>query len=225
MKTKKTKHANLENYRTIFFQIGLILTLTAILVSFEWKSSFEFKPIENHNQGYEIIDMDIPITKPQVEDQKKIEPPVFTLEPVENINEIEDIDLSQLVSDIDVTDAINVIEFAEPEEIVEEPIYYSYQVYPKFMGKDDNAFRQYIMDNIHFPVMAQEIGLTGKVQVQFVVGIDGSLSQIKILRGVDPSIDQEVLRVIANSPKWEPAIQSGNKVRAMYGIIISFELR
>lgn len=224
MKPKKTKRANLENYRTIFFQIGLILALSAILASFEWKSKITVEKLTSDRTiGTDITELP-PITRPEKEKEEVIKPPepVSRLEIVKNDIEIKE---EPLFLPTDDEWDIPIPDFKKVEEVVEEPIYYKVEVYPKFMGKDDNAFREYIIDNIKFPVNAQETGLTGKVQVQFVVDLDGSLSQIKILRGVHPSIDNEVLRVIENSPKWEPAIQAGRYVRAMYGIIISFELQ
>lgn len=224
MKPKKTKRANLENYRTIFLQIGLILTLLAILVSFEWKSEFNLEKLTSDKTiGTDITEIP-PITRPEQENKKEIKPPepIHKLEIVKNNIKIKE---EPIFLPTDDEWDIPIPEFKKTEEIVEEPIYYKVEVYPKFMGKDDQAFRKYIIDNIKFPVNAQETGLTGKVQVQFLVDLDGSLSQIKILRGVHPSIDNEVLRVIENSPEWEPAIQAGRYVRAMYGIIISFELQ
>lgn len=226
MKTKKSKRANLENYRTIFFQIGLILALSAILVSFGWKSEVRLEKLSsNRTFGTDIMDYP-PVTLPEPEKKEVIKPPVPISKLIIVNNEIEIKEESVFENtEIEWDEGIDMSIFDEPEEIAEEPIYYKVEKYPKFMGKDDNAFRRYILENIKFPVEAQETGLTGKVQVQFVVDLDGTLSQIKILRGVHPSIDQEVLRVIENSPKWEPAIQSGRYVRAMYGIIISFELQ
>ncbi|MCK5027989.1 MAG: energy transducer TonB [Bacteroidales bacterium] len=223
MKAKKSKRANLENLRTIFIQIGLVIALSVILAAFEWKSNVEIPKEYIINTNYDDLCILPPVTRPKAEVPKKVKVPKFEITPDEF--EVPEVDLSLLISEIGEGDAIEIIDFKEPEEVVEEPIYYKVEEYPKFMGKDDNAFRKYIIDNIKFPVDAQENGLTGKVQAQFVVDLDGSLSQIKILRGVHSSIDKEVLRVIQNSPKWEPAIQAGKNVRAMYGIIISFELQ
>jgi len=224
MKPKKTKKANLENFRTIFLQIGMILSLSAILFAFEWKTEVNIEELKIKDDG-EVIEFNIPITRPELE-TKVVKPPL----PVENLvikpNDVDIIDDPIFESpEIGVNEGIDISIYEEPEEVVEEPIYYNFQVYPKFMGKDDNAFRKYIIDKIIFPIDAQENGLSGKVQIQFVVDLDGSLSQIKILRGVNPSIDKEVMRVVGNSPKWEPAIQSGRHVRAMYGIVIAFELQ
>jgi len=223
MKTKKTKRANLERLRTIFIQIGLVIVLSAILVAFEWKSSVESPKEYIIQTDYNDLTILPPVTRPKAEVPKKVKVPTFVITP-DNF-EVPDVNLDNLITEIGEGDAIEIIDFNEPVEVVEEPIYYKVEEYPKFMGKNDNAFRKYIIDNIKFPVDAQENGLTGQVQAQFVVDLDGSLSQIKILRGVHPSIDKEVLRVIQNSPKWEPAVQAGKNVRAMYGIIIAFKLQ
>jgi len=225
MKPKKTKKANLENYRVIFLQVGIILTLSLILGAFEWKTSVEFETLDEYLFKGETVTIDIPITRPEPE-KKAVKPPT----PIETLiiaNNDEIITDEPLIASTEMNwdDEVDISIYKEPEEVFEEPIYYSVQEYPKFMGKDDNAFRQYIIENIKFPVMAQENGLVGKVQVQFVVDLDGALSQIKILRGVHPTIDKEVMRVVRNSPKWEPAVQSGKNVRAMYGITIAFELQ
>ncbi len=222
MKAKKSKRANLENLRTIFIQIGLVITLSLILVAFEWKTAAENTKEFIISTDYNDLTILPPITRPKAEVPKKVNVPTIEITPDDY--EVPDEPLDLFDPEIDETDPIDFSIFEEPEEVVEEPIYYNFSEKPKFMGQDDNAFRKYIVDNIKFPRNAQEIGLSGKVQVQFVVDIDGSLSQIKILRGVHPTIDKEVLRVIENSPKWEPAMQSGRNVRAMYGIIIAFEL-
>jgi len=223
MKAKKSKRANLESLRTIFIQIGLVITLSLILVAFEWKSTAENLKEYTINTDYTDLTILPPITRPKAEVPKKVDVPVFQITPVDF--DVPDINLDHLISEIGETDPIDFSIFERPEEKVDEdPIYYDFSEKPKFMGKDDNAFRQYIMENIKFPREAQNSRLSGKVQVQFVVDLDGSLSQIRLIRNVHPVIDKEVLRVIENSPKWEPAVQAGKYVRAMYGIVIAFEL-
>ena len=224
MKTKKSNRANLENFRTIFLQIGLILVLSAILAAFEWKSNVNYLIVYNDNNVGIDIEEFPPVTRPEQEKKKIVKP----LVPIEKfIIEKDDVIIEDELIFTDSEDDWDtpMPVFDEPDEEVDETIYYNFQIYPKFMGKDDNAFRQYIIENIEFPQDAIDNGLTGIVQVQFVVDLDGSLSQIKILRGVHPIIDKEVLKVIENSPKWEPAFQSGRYVRAMYGISIKFKLQ
>jgi len=95
---------------------------------------------------------------------------------------------------------------------------------PEFPG-GELALRKYINTAIEYPGLAQENGLQGKVFVNFVVGKDGSVSNAKIFRGVDPSLDKEALRVIMSLPKWNPGMQRGKAVRVSYTLPISFQLQ
>ena len=87
------------------------------------------------------------------------------------------------------------------------------------------ALRTYIANAIKYPVIAQENGIQGKVYVTFVVGKDGSVSDAKIARGVDPSLDKEALRVVNTLPKWKPGKQRGKPVNVSYTVPINFVLQ
>ncbi|OFX88381.1 MAG: hypothetical protein A2W99_07875 [Bacteroidetes bacterium GWF2_33_16] len=222
MKTKKSEKANLENKRSLFFQIGIVLVLAAILAAFEWSTKLGNLYIFEPKEGDETIEFTPPITRTEPE-KKNIVKPAFVIEPMIVPDKTIIIDEPEILSSEDFPD--NKVPIFEPTpDSVDDPIYYKVEIYPKFMGKNDKAFRDYILENIKFPEDAIENGLVGKVQVKFVVGTDGKLYDIEILRKVHPVVDQEVLRVIANSPKWEPAIQQGKYVKAMYGVVINFQL-
>jgi len=223
MKTKKSQKANLENKRGLFFQIGIVLVLMAILAAFEWSTKLGKQAIFEPNNGDEEIDISIPVTRPEQEQQNKVKPPAIVFTPIIVPNDRPDIEDTWIPPSDDYEDSI-IWKIESKPEVIDEPTYWVVDIKPKFMGKDDKAFREYIIKNINFPEDARIIGLTGKVQVQFVVETDGALSQIKILRGVHPIIDQEVLRVIGNSPKWEPGFYNGKYVKTMYGIVIQFQL-
>lgn len=87
------------------------------------------------------------------------------------------------------------------------------------------AMKQYLAENIQYPEMAIEMGDQGKVFVEFVVNADGSLQNVKILKGVSNEIDREAKRVVKSMPKWTPAEQKGEAVRARCRIPISFIIR
>ena len=87
------------------------------------------------------------------------------------------------------------------------------------------ALRKFIAQSVKYPVSAQEKGIQGKVFVSFVVEKDGSVGALKIARGVDPSLDQEALRVVGLLPKWTPGKQKGEPVRVSYTIPINFALQ
>jgi protein TonB len=95
---------------------------------------------------------------------------------------------------------------------------------PEFPG-GEAALRKYIANSIKYPVIAQENGIQGKVFVTFVVDKDGSITQAKVVRGVDPSLDKEALRVVNSLPKWVPGRQRGNPVKVSYTVPISFVLQ
>ena len=224
MKTKKTKRANLENYRTIFLQIGLILTLSAIFVAFEWNSTVSTKKLTFNSTNWEDIEDFPPPTRPKAEVPPKVEPPSFELEVVEDKVEIEDIDLDRLISETDETEAINIVEYDDNEEenVIEDFI--KVEIKPRFEGKEAKYFSNYIGGNLDFPITAVETGITGTVKAAFIIDEDGSVSNVEIIRSVHPVIDQAVVKAIQSSPKWEPGMQKGRYVSVRYTIAISFKL-
>ena len=84
---------------------------------------------------------------------------------------------------------------------------------------------RHINSSIRYPVIAQENNITGRVYVSFVVGKDGGISKVELLRGIDPSLDQEALRVIRNLPKFQPGKQRGKPVKVSYSVVINFVLQ
>lgn len=112
----------------------------------------------------------------------------------------------------------------EEKEKVEEEIFIVVENMPEFPG-GELALRRYINTAIKYPGIAQENGIQGKVLVNFVVDKDGTVSNAKIFRGVDPSIDKEALRVIMSLPKWKPGMQRGKAVRVSFTVPINFQLQ
>lgn len=94
---------------------------------------------------------------------------------------------------------------------------------PTFPG-GEKELNKYISANLKFPVTAQENGIQGRVTIRFVVEKDGSISDIKIVRGIDPSCDKEAVRMVQNMPKWNPGKQRGIPVPVYYTIPITFSL-
>lgn len=101
-------------------------------------------------------------------------------------------------------------------EIVEQP--------PTFPG-GERAMYEFLNDNMKYPVIAQESGIQGKVICQFVVGRDGAIENVKVVRSVDPSLDKEAIRVIKSMPKWIPGKQGGRTVKVKYTLPVAFRLK
>ena len=95
---------------------------------------------------------------------------------------------------------------------------------PSFPG-GDAALMSYLANNIHYPTVAAENGVQGRVVVGFVVERDGSITDVRILRGVDPSLDREAMRMVKSMPRWTPGKQNGSAVRVKYQVPVAFRLQ
>lgn len=104
----------------------------------------------------------------------------------------------------------------------EDGVYMVAEQMPQFPGGDD-ALRKYLVESIKYPALAGELGV-GRVFVSFVIDKDGSVTDAKVVRGVDPLLDKEALRVVNAMPKWEPGIQYGKAVKVQYTVPINFSL-
>lgn len=115
--------------------------------------------------------------------------------------------------------------FSQKKPIVDENgIYISADKMPEFPG-GMQAMMKYLGTNVKYPVEAQKKGVSGRVIVQFIVMEDGSLSGAKVIRGVEPSLDEEALRVVNAMPKWTPGTVDGKEVKVKFTIPIMYNLR
>ena len=117
-------------------------------------------------------------------------------------------------------------EIAQPEPPKEEEnkVFDVVEEQPSFPG-GQSALMQWLHDNIKYPVIAAENGIEGRVIVQFVVSKNGSISDVRVARGVDPSLDKEAVRVVSNMPKWTPGKQNGTTVNVRYTLPVTFKLQ
>lgn len=143
----------------------------------------------------------------------------------------DDVDLQQqdIVTSEDNQKAAQTQTYVAPKVVEEEeessqPIFTVVETMPQFPG-GDAALLQFLAKSIKYPVIAQENGIQGRVICAFVVNRDGSIVDAEVLRGVDPSLDKEALRVINTMPKWSPGKQRGKPVRVKYTVPITFRLQ
>ncbi len=208
--------------------LGLVLSLGIILVAFEWTT----KPSQTSSlgsvQSQEVEEEIIPITR-----QEEIKPPppppppkvIEVLNIVDDDVEIEDeLEIEDSEADDETIIDLPPVTLADEEEEDDTQVFFIVEDMPEFPG-GDLALRKFIANSIKYPVIAQENGIEGKVYVTFVVDKDGSVSDAKIARGVDPSIDKEALRVVSNLPRWKPGKQRGKPVRVSYTVPINFVLQ
>ena len=110
------------------------------------------------------------------------------------------------------------------EEVKEEKVFEIVEQPPSFPG-GESAMYEWLSKNINYPVIAQENNIQGRVTCQFVVGRNGEIEDVRVVRGVDPSLDKEAIRVIKSMPKWIPGRQGGNAVKVRYTLPVQFRLQ
>lgn len=233
METKKSVKASLENKRILFLEIGLVLALAAVWAGFSWetkeaeesKMKKEVKMEEETEQEEVIIEEE---KKPEIPPEEQPEEEQFS----DEIEEVED-DEEETVQRIDEDKEIEIVrverhdnvEVEEEEEEVETVEFFRVEVKPTFQGGDPNAFSKWVAQHLQYPEIAKENGIKGRVILQFTIGVDGKLTDIKVVRGVDKALDDEAVRVVKSSPKWTPGKQRDRAVKVTYTFPVIFELR
>ncbi|HKK10547.1 MAG TPA: energy transducer TonB [Bacteroidales bacterium] len=224
MELKKSPKTDLEKKKILFLQAGLIISLALVLTAFEWKS---YKKQGNTLLPREISDVPeemIPVTN--TKPPPPPEPPKTTTE------------LNIVKNEIDVEDKIIIdagagqdtkIEQWRPqipdEKYVEDDkIFIVVEEDPGFPG-GEQARMQYLANNIEYPQLARENRIQGTVYVTFVVEKDGSVTDVRVLRGIGGGCDQEAIEVVKNMPKWKPGKQRGKPVRVQFNMPIRFTLQ
>lgn len=112
----------------------------------------------------------------------------------------------------------------EPPKEEESKVFDVVEQMPSFPG-GQQALMQWLSSNLQYPVIAAENGVQGRVIVRFVVERDGSVSNVQVVRSVDPSLDKEAVRVVSNMPNWIPGKQNGEAVRVNYTVPVMFKLQ
>ena len=228
MEIKKTEKASLENKKLLFVEIGLVISLLVTFLAFEWKqeeisvsnledtteieAEEEIIPITQDTPPPPPAEVKIPILSDQidiVDDNIELENTVMNLEDDANLG-------------VEIQDYVEVVE----EKVEEEAIPFQLvEEKPSFNGGDANTCTKWVMERIVYPEIARENGVQGRVTLQFTVEKDGRVTKVKVLRGVDPQLDKEAVRVVSMSPKWKPGKQRDRAVAVTYTFPVQFALR
>lgn len=231
MEIKKSEQASLENRKLFFTEIGLVFALLVTLGAFEFTSkdrkaatlTDDTKVVEEEEM---IITQETPPPPPEVpkiellsdnieimDDDIKVDDNILNLEDDANMG----VDIQDYKGQVEDVVEEEVEEAAVPFAIVEEK--------PSFMGGDASKFSKWVGENLIYPETAKENGVQGRVTLQFKVNKDGSVSDVMVLRGVDPLLDKEAVRVVKSSPKWKPGRQRDRAVPVTYTFPVIFQLR
>lgn len=225
MKTRKLPNNKLEKNKTILFQIGLILTLSIVLLAFEWKSPMRFSDLDLTNTREGEVAILPPITKDQKEFKVPEKPkPAHEFKAVANNEDVEEVEFHNPEGD-ENTPVKDIIEPAPlvDESNVEDPIVLVPEIDPEFPGGISALYR-FLRDNLVYPEDARNMRIQGKVFVTFIIEKDGSVTHIRVLRPLGYGLDEEVVRVLKIMPRWKPGVQGGLKARVQYNLPVSFKL-
>jgi len=226
MITKKTEKANLEKYRGLFLKVGFIIALGAIFLAFEWTSKAEKVESLGKVQDVNTEEERIPITR---QDIAPPPPPPQQQQVADILNMAEDdadIDEEADVADMesDESTQIDIQELPEDNTDKAEEVFFVVEDMPKFPG-GDLALKRWIANHVKYPAVARENDIQGKVFVRFVVTSSGKVDKVQIVRGVDPLLDAESIRVVKALPRWKPGYQRNKPVSVWYTVPINFKLQ
>lgn len=227
MELKKSPKANLENRRNIFLLTGLVISIAFCLYGFRSTSKVNLTGTLGTTANRHIEEELTPLIRLEDPKPTPVTPPkvVDLLLIVENNTEITE-ELEIIDSEVTPETAINAVMrmTGDPEKDVDEPSFFiAPEQMPEFPGGNP-ALLSFLSQNIEYPAIASENDISGKVTVNFIVNKDGSVSDARILRGVDPALDKEALRVVYCMPKWKPGKQGGKPVRVSFSVPINFVL-
>lgn len=226
MKPKKNPKVDLEKYKSILLEIGLIVSLLATYMIFQIKSYDKQENILGDLADVKIEEEIIPITR-----MKEIQPPpppppkvVEQLNIVEDDADIdEEFEMDESEADEETTIDQTDIQI-DDEEVDDEPVnFYSVQERPQFPG-GETALYQFLANNVKYPEDAMANNVQGTVWVQFIIDKKGNVTNVKVVRSVDPSLDKEAVRVVKSMPRWKPGKQRGKPVRVIFQVPIKFEI-
>ena len=222
MELKKNPKNDLSRMSSLFLNIGLSVSLLLVIVAFEWRTydNSGLLDLGMVQDDFEDL-MEIPPTEQPPPPPPKIQlPEIIEVPDEEEIEEEIEVEL-----DLEVTEEEVVEDFVfeeAPEEEVDE-VFTIVEDQPAFPG-GNAAFYKFVASNMTYPAQARRMGIEGRVFVQFVVDKDGSVTEVKAVKGIGAGCDREAERVLNSSPKWTPGKQRGRSVKVRMVLPIIFKL-
>jgi protein TonB len=224
MELKKSKKTNLERKRILFFEYGLLVALAFALFAFEWGTEDQKAASLDLTKTTTYIPEEmVEITRPEL---PKIKPPVY----VEEILVIDDSEPDIPMPDIDWGDvkenSAYKLELWEPaEERVKEPeTFMIVEKMPIYNGGDISTFQKDLQQLVKYPQLAQDLGIQGKVTLQFVINESGKLSNPQVIQSEHQLLTDAVFEALKKTKKWKAGEQRGRKVNVSFTIPVFFRL-
>ena len=229
MEIKKSERASLENKRLLLAECGLIIALLAVYAGFETSTraqdvaSLIDTTVVPDEEDIMAVILDTPPPAPEVPALPMLSDEI---EIVEN-----DIAVDLDFQSLDDTDVPVIICDYYPQEVIEEEVeedvvpFVAVDQKPTFRGEEANKFAAWVNSRVVYPEIAKENGIEGKVVLQFTIGTDGKLQDLKVLSSPDETLSRESIRVVSESPKWEPGRQRDRAVKVSYTFPVIYRLR
>lgn len=232
MEIKKSSRADLERGWGLRFAIGLVVVLSVVYVAFQWRT--ESNPVELPPLNLSDLPMEAdlpPVMTEQLEnDWSEGLQEEWTLTDMNRIEAVDDEKVTDLKKVLSVLRPKPVLTESTIDEIVDLPKEEALSdvqqadTLPCFPGGDAACMR-FLTRHVRYPSAAITGKLKGCVRVQFIVGVDGELSDFRVLESVSPMLDREALRVVKLMPRWKPGYRDGKPVRFLYVLPVDFRLR
>lgn len=232
MEIKKSPKANLEKGKGLSFLLGLVLALSVLYVFLELRSYDRVDAIENDKLDIADIEDTMLVEDPQ-EEEKQPEPEETKVQEVQLPEEFKVVSNEQKVEKVSLVSADENRKLPPPAPVVTPPakeeedenkVFMIVEQQPEFPG-GTAALMKWLSTNVRYPEVAIENNIQGRVIVSFVVEKDGSTTDVKVVRGVDPALDKEAIRLASSMPKWSPGKQRGKPVRSRFTLPVAFQLR
>jgi protein TonB len=224
MEAKKTDKADLTKKSSLFFSIGLLFTMSLMLWQFERKT-YEESIADLTNKTTNTFEemMEVPPTEQPPPPAPVVQQPQIVEVPdEEEIKEDLNIKFDVEVTEDTKVEAVQVVEAPVEKENVDEIFNVVEESAAPKGGMQ--AFYKYVGEKLKYPAQARRMGTEGKVFVEFVVNRDGSIVDVKVVRGIGAGCDEEAIRVVQSAPSWSPGKQRGKPVRQKMVIPINFRL-
>lgn len=230
MEIKKSPKADLENKRSLFTLVGLVLALGFTYICFEWTNTEAMVADANtFNEEMYNDSEELPPPSEQNEPPQEVKPQ--TPPPPQIVTEIKVVENDKVTKEIEIRgpeDDNKPLEQAppppedEPEDT--EEIFTIVEKKADFPGGTAKLM-EFLKKELNYPQVAIDNNIQGRVYVEFVVNKDGSIQDVKVARGVDPSLDNEAIRVVKKMPKWTPAEQRGKTCRSRFTLPVLFKFK
>ncbi len=229
MEKKKNNSANYSRHRNLFLCLGFCFSISMVYAAFQVRVKYEPTTLPEPDDVFSNYLPNIPITEIEKKEQPEPPKPKLKQKPVVMVDKQVEEMVKEVVQEItkrelptepaiwlDTLDLPQNDSVDEPFLILETPA--------SFPG-GDKAWAKFLRKNFKYPRKAKRMNIHGKVFLSFYVDAEGNISDIKVTRGIGGGCDEEAIRVLKLSPKWNPGLQRGRAVKSPMSLFIHFVLK